>query len=349
MKFFFCAFLYLVLVTQNIAQVTVPSLVHRIAFGSCNNQNAEQPMWETILQNNPDIFIFLGDNIYGDTEDMNILRQKYSKQGENPGYKKLKAKVPVLAVWDDHDYGVNDGGKEYLKKEESKIIFLNFFGEPKNSDRWNHKGIYHSLYIGPEGKKLQIILLDNRTFRDKLCVGRKDTDCLGEYIPCTDTTKTMLGDEQWKWLENELKKPADLRLICSSTQFLVDFNGWEAWANMPHERQKFLNLIKNTKAENVFFISGDLHYAELSELKEKELYPIFDLTSSGLTHGHNCAGENKNRIQGAFMSPNFGWIDIDWTGKDGASLTLEIRDVKNDVKLSKEIPLSDMTFKKTSK
>jgi alkaline phosphatase D len=349
MRFIACFLLFFNLHGRILSQPNIPAVVSKIAFGSCNNQNAEQPMWETILRNNPDMFIFLGDNIYGDTEDMAVLKQKYAKQAQNPGYKKLKAKIPVLAVWDDHDYGVNDGGKEYPKKEESKEIFLDFFEEPLNSQRRIHKGIYHSLYVGEPGKMLQIILLDNRTFRDKLCLRGVDSDCVGEYEPCMDTSKTMLGAQQWIWLENELKKPADLRLVCTSTQFLVDFNGWEAWANMPHERQRFLNLIEKTKAEKLFFISGDLHYAELSVLRENGLYPIYDLTSSGLTHGHNCAGENKNRIQGAFMSPNFGWIDIDWTDASSQSMTLQIRDVKNDVKISKRITLSDLSFKNAYK
>jgi hypothetical protein len=73
-----------------------------------------------------------------------------------------------IATWDDHDYGVNDGGKEYPKKEESKKIFLDFFKEPDTSSRWKHKGIYTSYYYGEAGKKLQVIVLDCRTFRDRL-------------------------------------------------------------------------------------------------------------------------------------------------------------------------------------
>ena len=322
-------------------QLALPAEISRIAFGSCNSQDKDQPMWAVMQKDNPELFIFLGDNIYGDTENMAELQLKYRKLGDKPGYNDFKKKVPIVATWDDHDYGVNDGGKEYPKKVESKKIFLDFFNEPENSERRKHEGIYTSYTIGEAGKRIQIIMLDCRTFRDSICRIGEDESCIGEYGKCSDTNKTMLGKAQWIWLEQELKKPADLRMIASSTQFLVDFNGWEAWVNMPHERQHFLNLIKKTKANGVFFISGDLHYAELSMLKEKDAYPIYDLTTSGLTHGHNCAGPNINRIYGAFMDANYGLITINWMKKE---FTFYIKDEKGEEKISHTIPFSELKF-----
>ncbi|MDX2002249.1 MAG: alkaline phosphatase D family protein [Chitinophagales bacterium] len=318
--------------------------INRIAFGSCISQDNPQQIWYNVDSLRPDVFVFLGDNIYGDTKDMALLRKKYEMLQSKPGLQQLKQHSKILAVWDDHDYGVNDGGKEYPKKVESKEIFLEFFNEPKDSERRKHPGIYHSVTLGEQGKRVQFILLDNRTFRDSLCKVTTDEDCYGEYGPCKDTTKTMLGKEQWEWLEKTLKEPADIRIICTSTQFLVDFNGWEAWANMPHERKRMIDLIKKTKANGVFFISGDLHYAELSRMMFNTQYPLYDLTSSGMTHGHSCAGENEYRIHGAYMQPNFGLIDIDWKGKD-TKITLRILNEKADTKITHVIPLQEISFK----
>jgi len=326
-----------------IAHVLLAQDRTRIAFGSCISQDNPQNIWYTVDSFKPQVFVFLGDNIYGDTEDMNLLKAKYDKLFSKPGLQQLMKKTQVLAVWDDHDYGLNDGGKEYPKKEESKQIFLDYFKEPKESERWKHEGIYHEVVMGPQGKKVQFILLDNRTFRDKLCRVTTDEDCYGEYGKCTDTTKTMLGEQQWKWLEKVLKEPADIRIVCSSTQFLVDFNGWEAWVNMPHERERFMQLIEKTKAEGLFFISGDLHYAELSKLDRPSCYPLYDLTSSGMTHGHSCAGGNVNRVSGAYMKPNFGLIDIFWKGPQ-TQIFLQIRDEKGEVKIQEAIPLSTLKF-----
>lgn len=316
----------------------------KIGFGSCISQDNEQKVWYKVEALHPDYFVFLGDNLYGDTENMAILKAKYAQLGSKPGLQKLWEKTKILAVWDDHDYGVNDGGKEYSKKEESKEIFLDFFKEPAESERRKHPGIYDQKVVGEAGESVQFILLDCRTFRDKLCRVGKDEDCYGEYGKCEDTSKTMLGDAQWKWLEETLKVPADIRIVCTSTQFLVDFNGWEAWANFPHERERFMRLIEKTKANGVFFISGDVHYSEMSKLKRPNLYPLYDLTASGMTHGHSCAGENINRIHGAYMKPNFGWIDIDWKGKDTQVSLKIISSEEGEVKIEHQIPLKELQF-----
>ena len=129
----------------------------RIAFGSCGSQNNDLPIFNVITDHNPDLFIFLGDNIYGDTEDMNVLRSKYNQLGSKASYQNMKKNVPIIATWDDHDYGWNDAGKYYKFKEESKEIFLDFFEEPLNSERRNHPGIYHSEIYSINNKKLQII------------------------------------------------------------------------------------------------------------------------------------------------------------------------------------------------
>lgn len=326
------------------AQTVSDKVLTRVAFGSCSSQDKDLPIWDTIVAQNPDLFIMLGDNIYGDTKDMAVLQAKYNKLGSKPGFQRLKQFCPMIATWDDHDYGVNDGGKEYPMKEQSKEIFLNFFNEPKDSERRNHEGIYTSYMFGPAGKRVQIIMLDLRTFRDSICRVTTDEDCYGEYGKCTDSTKTMLGKQQWKWLEQELQKPADYRIIGSSTQFLVDFNGWEAWVNLPYERERFINLIKKTKANGTFFISGDLHYAELSKLKREGQPPIYDLTSSGLTHGHSCAGENVNRIYGAYMKANFGLLTFNWNATGSPTMLMEIKDEKGETKIKHLLLLSELKF-----
>lgn len=323
------------------AQINSTSVLSRIGFGSCIHQSDSQLIWYKVIEKQPELFVLLGDNIYGDTKDMELLRQKYEMFGSKPGYIELQKKTPVIATWDDHDYGKNDAGKEYPMKEESKKIFLDFFKEPQASERRKHAGVYTSYEYGVDGKKLQIIMLDCRTFRDKLVRVRLDLKCKGPYIKLQNKRKTFLGEEQWAWLEKELQKPADLRLICSSTQFLVDFNGWEAWVNMPRERERMMQLIEKTKASGVFFISGDLHYSELSRVKRDNGYALYDLTSSGMTHGHNCDGGNINRVGQPFMEANYGFITIDWVAQ---SLKLEIIDRANVSQIVHQIPFAEIKF-----
>jgi len=314
--------------------------VNKIAFGSCLNQDKPAEILNKAAEESPQFFIFLGDNIYGDTEDMNAMQAKYEKLGAQPAYKNLQATTNILATWDDHDFGSDDDGKEYTKKEESKKLFLDFFKEPQASERRKHEGIYTSYMYGDNGKQVQIILLDCRTFRDSLCF-KKHPQIWGEYQKCDDTTKTMLGAAQWKWLEEELQKPADVRIICSSTMFLVDYNGWEAWMNFPHENERMIQLIKKTQANGVFFISGDVHHAEFSKRNIPGQYPIYDFTSSGLTHSVWFANKNKYRVGRAYCKINYGLINFDWSKR---SLLFEVKNKKGKTVRRQNVAIDELQF-----
>jgi len=196
----------------------------RIAFGSCADQVKPQPIWDAILAYQPELFIFAGDNVYGDfhTEDATHLKRAYAMAERIPGYSKLRNTVPHLAVWDDHDYGINDGGGDFPYKAVAKELFLKFWKVPADDIRRTREGIYDSRIIGPPGMRVQIILLDLRWFRSPL----KASDHRGapgkeRYVPDPDPAKTMLGPVQWTWLSGELRKPAEIRLIVSSTQVHV--------------------------------------------------------------------------------------------------------------------------------
>lgn len=285
-------------------------LVTKIAFGSCGSQNDEQPILNTILSKNPNVFIYLGDNIYGDTKYMPTLEHEYYKLCSKSEFQNLIKSTRVIATWDDHDYGENDSGKNYPKKDESKKIFLKFWGEPFGSQRWSRPGIYTSYYFGDTAHLVQIILLDCRTFRDDLLI-----DNNGNYLQNNDSTATMLGTYQWNWLKSELQKPAKIRIIGSSTQVLRSYNAMEAWANYPHEQQKMLQLVQQLQIKNLFFISGDVHLAELSKIAMNNNQDVYDFTASGLTNSkvQDVDIPNSNRVgNSVYNTTNFGFIQIDW-------------------------------------
>ena len=317
----------------------------RIAFGSCGHQDKSLSILENSAKIKPDYFIFLGDNVYLDTRDTSLMRKKYNRLFSNPSFQKLKSSTKILATWDDHDYGENDAGKYYPMKNESKAIFLDFFGEPKNSKRYQRDGIYSSYSIRNKFKRIQIILLDTRTFRSNLTnfqVGMPKDSLFKydlEYIPQQNLDSTILGPEQWLWLEAELRKKADVRLVCSSTQFGISYNGYESWANFPREQEKMLSLIKKTKANGVFFISGDVHYGELSKLENPESYPIHDLTASGLTQSWHFATPNENRIAGPVMENHFGLLDFNLKQK---KVSLQIIDRDNQVRVNYMLDLKEL-------
>ena len=342
---FFC----LLVSVAALSQKPLP-LISKIAFGSCAEETKHQPVLDLVVKHKPDIFVYLGDNIYADTKDMKVMQAKYDSLAAKPEFQRLKKSIPLFATWDDHDYGWNDIGKYYPFKNQSKEIFLKFWNEPAGSDRRKREGIYIDYFFEGNGHRVQLILLDNRTFRSDLRLYKGELSHEEkffyplDYYPHQIEDSTLLGETQWQWLEEELKKPADIRLIGSGSQFGISFNGYEAWANFPHEQKRFLDLIKKTKASGVVFLSGDVHYAEISKLESNDLYPIYDITASGITSTWLFATPNDNRIEGPVMDNHFGLLSIDWTKKD-PEIKMEIWDVRDNQRIEYTIKLSEISFK----
>lgn len=320
-------------------------LVSRVAFGSCAKQDRPQPIWDAILAENPDLFLFIGDNIYGDTEDMNVLRAKYAQLAAVPGFAVLRERCRLLATWDDHDYGANDAGADYPMRAESQQVFLDFFGEPEDSERRRSPGVYDAHVFGPPGRRVQVILLDTRYFRSPLKTGERGHEAggrLGRYVPSEDPDATMLGAAQWTWLERQLREPAELRIIASSIQVIAEDHRFEKWANFPRERQRLLRLIRETGAAGVIFISGDRHMAELSKMDAGVGYTLYDLTSSALNQTSRWYNEiNRHRWSRSYFEPNFGLIVIDWSADDPV-VTLEIRREDGRPAIWHELRLSEL-------
>lgn len=310
-------------------------LITRVALGSCADQDKPQPIWEAIVAQAPQLFLFLGDNVYADTEDMEVMRACYAKLGAIPGYQKLLQICPVIPVWDDHDYGVNDGGTEFAMKAAAEKVFHEFFRTPSDSPSLQRPGIYDARYFdGGEGKRLQVILLDTRYFRGPL-VAFPERALHGPYDRNRDPSATVLGEDQWKWLGEELKKPADIRFILSSIQFLPQDHHWELWENFPLERQRMLRLLAESGTGPVIFFSGDRHMGEIMKLAKTDPhspgFSVYEMTSSGLTNaGGGRNGEpNRHRVSPTnFQSRNFGLVEIDWATR---RVTLELRDVEGNV------------------
>ncbi len=322
----------------------IDGLISRIAFGSCSHQERPQEVLRTVVARNPDLFIYLGDNIYGDTRDMEVLRSKYGQLGARPEFQLLRSAIPVAAIWDDHDYGENDAGNEYPFKEESKEIFLEFWGEPKESERRSRPGIYtaHIFRDEEKGRALQVILLDTRTFRDPLAHNRIPS-WKNDYHPDPNPEKTLLGGEQWKWLQEQLLVEADLRIIATSIQFAHEYNGWESWTNLPSELEKMVESIRSARAEGVLFISGDVHWGEISVLRAPGLYPLHDVTASGINQDWPSVEPNRNRVGEVVRDYNFGMIEVDWEAED-PGVELRIHDVSGEARVKAEIRLSELKF-----
>ena len=275
------------------------------------------------------MWVWGGDNIYADTNNMHKMKRMYKTQKKLQGYRKLITKVPILATWDDHDYGKNDAGVEFKMKDESQQLFLDFLNVPKNSSRREQKGVYHSKVFKTENGNVKVIILDTRYFRTSLTKGTNGQ----RFQPNQYNEGTILGKTQWKWLTNELtNSTATFTVVVSSIQVLSKEHGFEKWANFPHEVDKLFGLIKKSTNTNVILLSGDRHISEFSKTTIKELsYPIIDFTSSGLTHAYSSFTSEKNnfRVGSVVNSLSYGTLLLDlktkkatfqMRGKDGGIL-----------------------------
>lgn len=319
----------------------------RIAFGSCAHQNKPQPVLSRVVEQSPDLFIYLGDNIYGDSRNIEVLRAKYAKLAAKPEFQLLREKVGVLSIWDDHDYGENDAGKEYPLHQESRELFFDFWKVPADSPRRTHEGIYGTHLFQSNGHTLQIILLDTRSFRSPLkrnpFIKSADSKFKNDYQPDLDPTKTILGETQWKWLEEQLRIPADIRVIASSIQFGHEYNGYESWTNLPLDQERMVETIRRTKASGVLFLSGDVHWAEISRRDFPGLYPLYDVTASGITETWPKIEPNQFRVGNAVPENHFGMLEFDWSGA-APQVTLSIINHLGETKCNEKVSILKLQF-----
>ena len=287
---------------------------YKLAFGSCNNQRLDQSYWQIIQQQQPDAFVWGGDNIYADTENMDSLKAMYQFQKQNRFYQDfLKAiNYSVYATWDDHDYGLNDGGKAWEYKEESQLAFLDFI-EVIDENRRQQAGIYHAELINVGENTIKLYLLDTRYFRDSLQISSNPNK---RYKPWKNTEGSILGNAQWQWLEEELQKSdADFNVIVSSIQFLSQEHGFETWGNFPHEVERLKKLLVKHQVKNAVLLSGDRHISEFSKVEVDGLnYDLYDFTSSGLTHAYTSftSEPNQNRVGKVINQTSFGTLDFNF-------------------------------------
>ncbi|MDK2777304.1 MAG: alkaline phosphatase family protein [Pseudomonadota bacterium] len=323
---------YLLITLTLISQTLLAAEPVKILFGSCIHQDDDAPILSAVNAEQADLFIFLGDNIYGDTEDMQLLQKKYQQQLSRASFRQLRDNTRTLAIWDDHDFGVNDGGSDYPQKEASRQIMLDFWQVAGDSPRRQRAdGIYTSDWLIADGYRIHIILPDLRWNRPPLrSVSReqyqqeKAPQNMGPYLP-HQGNESALGEQQWQWLEQQLQQPADLIILGSSLQTLADSTGWESWANFPYDRERLLHTINRNNLNNILLISGDTHWGEFSRVTLDNGYELWDVTSSGLTEEWKEVSPNQYRVGAYTHQVNYGEILLD---RADSRLTLTLKDVQ---------------------
>ncbi len=311
------------LILYLIANISFAEIVYKLGIGSCVDQDYPTPAWASLEKESINSFFFLGDNIYGDVPSGrldNVILSYEKLNDQMPSWLKNTEK---LVIWDDHDYGLNDAGANYIYKAESQQIYNDAWDIDQNDPRRSREGIYFSELKDIAGKKILIVGLDTRYFRSNLIkIGNS-------YKPHKNSNTTILGPIQWEWLEKELSREHDILILASSIQVLATEHRFEKWSNIPHERDKLLALL-NKLSSKVLIISGDRHRSGFYKLDN-----IYEFTSSSLNKGIFPSYESDSLLLGkTYTQNNYGIVEFHKN-----SLNLFIKDENMNILESLEIPL----------
>lgn len=258
-------------------------------------------VFENMASHAASFMLWLGDNVYLREPDWNTktgFQKRYTHTRSTPEMQKLLATRSNYAIWDDHDYGPNDSDKGFYNKALSLETFEQFWGNPTTGI----SGIEGAI-TAFQWADLDFFLLDNRWYRDPNGLKKEG--------------KTILGEKQLQWLfDNLVSSQASFKIVAMGGQFLSDAAMYETYSanGFDAERQRILDFIKEQQIKNVIFITGDVHFSEVSKYEEAGSPVIWDLTFSTMSAGPNKRGAEWNNsfrvADKVFTDRNFGLIKV---------------------------------------
>ncbi len=280
----------------------------RIAFGSCARIQTypTQPIWDAVADWAPDLFLWLGDNVYHDTIEPQIMAEMYRWQRKLPNLERLQRHVPQLAIWDDHDFALNNSDRRNPVKAQALEQFKRYWANP-GYGLPDQPGVFFEFSHGDT----DFFMLDGRWSRDP-----------NDKVDGPD--KTMLGAAQLSWLRQRLAASR------ATFKFLVSGGGWttakgptgDGWSAFLHERDALFEFIRSERIAGVVLLSGDTHVGEMNAVpwSERGGYDFFELVSSPLAQDTRTTWLDRRpelRMREVYVgSQNFGSVEIDTTLED---------------------------------
>jgi len=286
----------------------------RVAFGSCARivRDPEQRVFRAVDAQSPDLFFWLGDNIYADAESEVAFADEYRRQRNVASLQSVIRSVPQLAIWDDHDFGYNNSDGSFSFRERSLAVFKQYWANPAYGQP-NNPGVYFEYsYAG-----IDFFFLDGRYYR----APNAAQDGPG---------KSFLGNTQKEWLKQRLlasRAPFKI-LACGSGWSMADGPEGDTWAAFRTERDELFDFIRDRRIEGVVCLSGDSHVGELNCIpwSERGGYDIYDLVSSPLAQSPDSGWVTQSpevRMKPVYAgAPNFGLLEFSMGEKPQLKFTL---------------------------
>lgn len=281
-----------------------------LGFGSCLFQGKPMPILSVIKRYKPTLFVFLGDNVYGDFKSKRWpLWRAYRRQRMN--LDAIGWRIPSLYIWDDGDLGENDGGADFRELSRSKDLFFNGWQIGEGDPRRSQNALYYEKILRLNDRDIQILLLDVRSQRSPWRKNPKK-QLLKRYLRDVSPQKTILGEEQWIWLQQKIKRKVDLRILVSPIQVLAIGHHWECWELFPNERMKLLHLLDSRTSKSTLIVSGDRHRAAFYQVEmPKSNTSFLEVTTSSLnSKAEKRLEPDPNRLTDLYCDENFALLEM---------------------------------------
>lgn len=323
--------------TKELWQWRKPAPDFSFITGSCSYMNepvydrpgkpygGDSSIFLTMAGEPADFMLWLGDNWY--TREVDYFSEwglwyRASHDRSRPIIQPFLKAMPQYAIWDDHDFGPNDMGKEYILKEESRQVFGSYWANPSCGEYG--KGTYTKISYAD----VDIFMLDDRTWRS---AERLADSVDGEPNPL----KRMFGQQQMDWLKNALRgSAATFKIIATGSQVLNPVSPFDCFRKFPVEYHELIQFIRDEKINGIMFLTGDRHHSEVIKVEGLVPYPLYDITSSPLTSGtHAFGGMEKNnpyRVIGIDQKQNYARITVGGKHKERI-LTVRYKGLKGEL------------------
>ncbi len=323
-------------VTKDLWQWRKPAPDFSFLTGSCSYTNEriydrpgtpygkDSSIFETMAKEKAAFMLWLGDSWYTREVDYYSewgLRYRASHDRAVGVLQPFLKAMPHFATWDDHDYGPNDIGSNYVLKDVSRDIFNRYFCNPSSGE--NGQGIYTMTSWGD----VDLFLTDNRWWRS--------ADRMSDSVDGKpNIEKTMLGKQQMTWLKNSLLfSSATFKIVVVGSQVLNPVSPFNKWSDFPAENQELMKFLKDNRINGVLFLTGDRHHSEIIKIERQGTYPLYDITVSPLTSStHTFGAAEKNNPYRVFALDQFqNYGRFSFSGARGSrTLLVEFIGIKGD-------------------
>ncbi len=301
----------------------------------------DSSIFETMAKEKAAFMLWLGDNWYTREVDYYStwgLNYRASHDRGVPILQPLWKAMPHYAIWDDHDYGPNNADKAYILKEDSRNLFMQYWGNPSFGQEG--KGIYTKISYGD----VDVFLMDDRYFRS--------ADNMQPFINGKpNPAKRMWGAEQMEWLKNALLfSTATFKIIATGSQTLNLLNPDDCLQHYPSEFNELMDFFTTEKINGILFLTGDRHRSEVVQYKRNNAYTLYDITNSPFTSGtwplkeRDKEFNNPDRISNTLVEKqNYSRISVN--GKKGDRvLKVEFVGLKGDKLADWKISEKELEF-----